>query len=110
MARRRVTQLIDDLDGEVINNGSTVSFSVNGKAYEIDLSPRNAERLREALEPFISAARPIGNAPGTRRPRAATASHHTVADIRAWAAENGIELNPQGRIPSAVHEAFNARH
>lgn len=110
MARRKVTQTFDDIDGEAIDNGSTISFSVDGKAYEIDLSPRNAERLREALEPFISVARPVGNSPGSRRRGSATTSQHTVAEIRAWAKENGFDINPQGRIPSSVHEAFRARN
>ncbi len=38
MAKKHITQLIDDLDGTVIDDGTTVHFSLEGRAYEIDLS------------------------------------------------------------------------
>ncbi len=42
--------------------------------------------------------------PGSRcSPAAATA-----AEIRAWAARIGVEVNLRGRIPAAVREAFEA--
>lgn len=30
----------------------------------------------------------------------------TAADVRAWARENGIDVNPRGSIPGAVLEAY----
>jgi hypothetical protein len=38
MAKKQITQLIDDLDGAVIDGGTTIHFSLEGRAYEIDLS------------------------------------------------------------------------
>lgn len=40
MARRIVHQLVDDLDGTVLapREGETVLFSIDGTAYEIDLT------------------------------------------------------------------------
>ena len=61
MAKKQITQLIDDLDGSVIDDGTTIHFSVEGRAYEIDLSSDNAKKLREAFEPFVSAGRPLGS-------------------------------------------------
>ena len=48
MATKHVTHLIDDLDGSVLEDGAgkTVSFSVDGRAYEIDLSKDNASTSR----------------------------------------------------------------
>ncbi|MGB4777097.1 histone-like nucleoid-structuring protein Lsr2, partial [Microbacterium sp.] len=61
MARRIVHQLVDDLDGTVlgVGSGETVLFSLDGTAYEIDLTEENAAALRAALEPYIAAARPV---------------------------------------------------
>ncbi|HLU98671.1 MAG TPA: Lsr2 family protein, partial [Thermobifida alba] len=53
MARKARVLLIDDLDGG--EAGQTVSFNLDGRAYEIDLSDANAARLRKALAPFITA-------------------------------------------------------
>ena len=48
--------LIDDLDGS--EGAETIRYSVDGKDYEIDLSEKNAKRLRDALTEFIEKARP----------------------------------------------------
>lgn len=47
--------LIDDLDGQVANE--TVTFGLDGKSYEIDLSDANASKLRDALAVYVAAAR-----------------------------------------------------
>ena len=59
MARRIVHQLVDDLDGSVleVGEGETVLFSLDGTAYEIDLTDANAAALREILAPYVDAAR-----------------------------------------------------
>jgi hypothetical protein len=33
----------------------------------------------------------------------------TIADVRAWARENGIEVASRGRIASTVREAFTTK-
>ena len=51
-------------------NGTTIRFALEGRQYEIDLSSANAQRLRAALAPFISAGRSVTGArgsSGTRR-------------------------------------------
>ena len=51
MARRIVHQFVDDLDGTVleVGSGETVLFSLDGSAYEIDLTDDNAAALREEV-------------------------------------------------------------
>ena len=51
MARKIVHQLVDDLDGTVleVGSGETILFSLDGTAYEIDLTDENAAALRDAL-------------------------------------------------------------
>ncbi|WP_218054110.1 Lsr2 family protein [Microbacterium sp. 3J1] len=59
MARRRIVELIDDLDQSTIDEGGTVTFELNGTSYEIDLTNANQEKLRDALAPFIKAGRRV---------------------------------------------------
>ena len=122
MARRIVHQLVDDLDGSLLDVGSgeTVTFSLDGTAYEIDLTDDNAAALRAAFEPYIAAARSVSARPanaartrssassGPRQQR--RAGQRDYAPIRAWAAENGYELSERGRVPASVLEAYDAAH
>jgi hypothetical protein len=45
MARKTYVELIDDINGDKAEE--TVSFALDGVAYEIDLTAENAEKLRE---------------------------------------------------------------
>lgn len=111
MAKKHITQLIDDLDGSVLEEGTTVHFSLEGRAYEIDLSDENAQKLRDAFEPYVSAGRAVGSAGGSTRrpgrPRSAGSSRDLGA-VRAWAEENGHQVNSRGRIPANILEAYDA--
>ncbi len=53
MAKQVVTLLTDDLDGSEADR--TVEFGLDGVHYTIDLSEKNAGKLRQVLEPYISA-------------------------------------------------------
>jgi hypothetical protein len=112
MAKKQITQLIDDLDGSVIDDGTTIHFSVDGRAYEIDLSADNASKLRAAFEPFVAAGRPLGSTPtpARRATKARSASARDLSDVRAWAESNGYSINSRGRISAAVLEAYDAAH
>jgi len=112
MARRIVHQLVDDLDGSVLDagEGETVLFSLDGIAYEIDLTEDNAAALRGALEPYVAAARSISsrsNASGAARPRR-RAGQQDVGAIRQWARDNGHQVSERGRVPASVIEAYEA--
>ena len=48
---------VDDLDGSE-DEVSTVEFGLDGADYEIDLSPSNADRLREKLARYVDAGTP----------------------------------------------------
>lgn len=111
MAKQTTVTLVDDLDGSPADE--QVEFTVDGKSYEIDLSSDNSARLRDALAPFVSAARRTG----TRRSSAATsASSRSAADreqnqaIREWAQQHGLKISERGRIPSNVLEAYHTAH
>lgn len=110
MTQRTVVTLEDDLTGEEADE--TVSFALDGKAYEIDLSDKNAATLREALAPYVAASRRAGRisvAAGRRgAPLRHVATEADPAAVRAWAASNGYEVSPRGRISRAVQDAFKA--
>lgn len=109
MASKVQIVLIDDIDGG--DADATVSFSLDGTNYEIDLSEANAEGLREALAPFIEAGRRVpGGKKGGRRTAAAGGRGNKSAEIRAWAQANGIEVSARGRIPADVVAKFEAAH
>ncbi|WP_309065314.1 histone-like nucleoid-structuring protein Lsr2 [Microbacterium sp.] len=110
MARRIVHQLVDDLDGSLLESGEgeTVHFSLNGAAYEIDLNNEHAEELRAALAPYIKAGRRATTAGGGRTPSSARrgSRNSDTAAIREWAKSNGYKVSERGRVPADVVSAY----
>ncbi|QKV94175.1 Lsr2 family protein [Streptomyces sp. NA02950] len=106
MAQKVQVLLVDDLDGGEADE--TVTFALDGKSYEIDLTTANADRLRDALEPFTKGGRRTGGrtSGGRGKARAAAGGSQDTAKIRAWAKENGYEVNDRGRVPATVREAY----
>lgn len=107
MARKVQVLLEDDITGG--EAAETVSFALDGKGYEIDLNETNARALREALAPWIAAGRRAGGRAPDARPRSARRSQDT-ADIRRWAAENGIPVSTRGRISADLRARYEAAH
>jgi hypothetical protein len=58
MATKVLTTLQDDIDGSAAVE--TVRFALDGIEWEIDLSERNANRLRNSLSDFIAHGRKVG--------------------------------------------------
>ena len=52
MAKKVTITLVDDIDG-TSSADETVSFSLGGVSYEIDLSSDNAGKLRDALAIYV---------------------------------------------------------
>jgi hypothetical protein len=107
MAREVIEQLVDDLDGSAATE--SVSFGLDGVAFEIDLNGQHAEELRAALESYVRAARRVSgrSGRGARSGRSAGNRDRNAA-IRQWALDNGIELSGRGRIAQGVHDAYDA--
>jgi hypothetical protein len=107
MAQRTIVELIDDLDQKPIREGGgeTVTFGLEGTEYEIDLSKANAEKLRKALHPYVSAGRKVGGRrgrPALRAVRGKTKGDADPKEVRAWAESQGIEVSSRGRIPASL--------
>ena len=116
MAQRVTTTLIDDLD-PALTADETIEFALDGKPYEIDLNQSHADRLRETLAQFVSAARRAG---GTRKSTTyarntsgKASSPATDRDekqaIRTWARQNGFKVSDRGRIPADALDAYHTR-
>jgi hypothetical protein len=112
MAQKVIVELVDDLDGTASDDISTVSFSLDGADYEIDLNEANAENLRNTLDAYVAAARRTGGrikrgggggAKSTSRP---AASREQTKAIRDWARQNGFDIAERGRIPTDVISAY----
>jgi hypothetical protein len=117
VARTTIIQLTDDLDGKAIKdgNGETVTFALEGTSYEIDLSKKNADDLRDVLAKYISAGRRVSirqaGASGGRGRSSRASSNSNGRDydpkaVRAWAESQGIEVSARGRVPSDLVTKF----
>lgn len=112
MAQRVEIVLEDDVDHGPASQ--TVTFALDGVEYEIDLSDENAEKLRADLALWVGHARRSG---GRRKSggsgRSGGRSESTKAnatDVRAWAAENDMQVSSRGRVPTEVREAYERAH
>lgn len=112
MARKIVHQLVDDIDGTVLEpgEGETVLFALDGKSYEIDLTEANAATLRDALAPYISAGRRAGggSSSGPKQQQRRRGGQKDYGPIREWAKANGYTVSERGRVPASVLEAYEA--
>jgi hypothetical protein len=110
----------DDLDGS--SHAETVEFSFDGVRYSIDLAKKNRTGLDRVFKPWIAAATPVkgrgssgrsrsGSGRRSTRPRSTPAgSGVDLAAVRAWAAEQGIEVSARGRVAQSVIDAYQASH
>ncbi|MEU1402674.1 Lsr2 family protein [Streptomyces sp. NPDC005728] len=106
MAQKVQVLLVDDLDGGEADE--TVTFALDGKTYEIDLTTTNADKLRGLLDPYVKGGRRTGGraSGGRGKARAASGGSQDTAQIRAWAKDNGFEVNDRGRVPASIREAY----
>ena len=107
MAQKVQVVLVDDIDGGEATE--TVSFSLDGAAYEIDLNEANAAALRETLAPYVGSGRRIsgrGSSGRGGRGRGGRGRNNQTAEIRAWARQNGHKVNERGRIPAGIVAAY----
>lgn len=109
MAQKTVVLLEDDIDGS--EAAETVTFSLDGVGYEVDLSEANASELREILSSYAKHSRRIGGraaAPRRSGGGPARTDKEQLTAIRAWARSRGLEVNERGRIPGHIVEQYHA--
>jgi hypothetical protein len=112
MAPSVTAMLIDDI--YQWEASETVRFGVDGSAYEIELSARQASELRSMAGRYISVARRMQSAPSRARQQQHQPRPRTQMDreqsrrIRSWAVERGLLASPRDRIPQHVVEEYEA--
>jgi Lsr2 len=112
MAQRTHVLLVDDIDGSAADE--TVTFGLDGTAYEVDLSTANAALLRKSLADYVVHGRRSsltrgGSPRRTIKPTLAASSVDT-ATVRAWARDNGYAVNDRGRVAAEIVDAYRAAH
>ena len=113
MAQQTIVRYTDDLDGSEASG--SVEFALDGRNYEIDLNDENAAKLRDALAPYIAAARRDGGRSGRRSSPAHAArsssarSREETLEIRNWLKANGYPVSDRGRISAEYMQAWEAK-
>jgi Lsr2 len=119
----RKTIVLDDLDPKQ-EAAETITFAFGATIYEIDLGHPNLEKLSTFLAPFIAVGRVVDPKAGARRFTSLTATPSipgmpptppiTGAEepdpsvVRAWAIDNGYSVEPKGRVPVNITDAYKA--
>jgi hypothetical protein len=114
VAKRTIHVLVDDLDGG--DAEETVKFGIDGIQYEIDLSKKNANKMREALSAYVEAGTKVGRggvlaggrAAATRGRSGAASDRDQNKAIREWAQSKGIKVSDRGRIKQEIVDRYNA--
>ncbi|MFS3128095.1 histone-like nucleoid-structuring protein Lsr2 [Nocardioides sp. Bht2] len=110
MAQRVVTQMVSDISGVDIEEGSgqTIEFAYRGVTYRIDLTNQEANEFDQAIAQFVENATRAG---GRRKAAVfAAKSGYVAKDVRAWALANGLDVPQRGRIPSEILERYQREH
>ena len=104
MAQQVQVLLVDDIDGG--KAAETVSFALDGVQYEIDLSTKNAAKLRDALSSWVGNARRAGGRRAGGRARSARTSSGDLGAMREWGRKNGFQVSDRGRISAELQAAY----
>jgi hypothetical protein len=109
MAQRVQVMLVDDIDGtEAVE---TVSFSLDGVSYEIDLTASNAKKLRNDLGTWVGHARRSGGRKNSRRAGASAGQRRSdLGAVRQWARKSGHQVSDRGRISAGILAAYDKAH
>lgn len=106
MAQKISVETIDDLDG-TSSADTTVTYSVDGTNYEIDLSTANADKFRNELAVWIGHSRTVGKAAGRGRK---VSGGEDLAAIRSWAQSQGIAVAMRGRVSGDIVKQYHNRN
>lgn len=98
MAKKVTVSLVDDFD-PAQTAVETVEFGLDGNNYEIDLSEKNAGKLRGDMEKWVAAGRKVG---GRRTRSGGRESGLPLAEIREWAKKNGHKVSSRGRVSAEI--------
>lgn len=107
MAKKTHIELVDDIDGSTADE--TITFSIDGAHYEIDLSAENAEKIRAEIGEWAEKGTRVARKKA-RKASSPSASSEENARIRQWAKESGYEVGDRGRISAEIRQAYADAH
>ena len=110
MAIKTVQIRTSDISGEELEagKGETVSFSINGSDYQIDVTDSEAKTFHSAFDKYVkSATKVTGRRAGTRRASGSGRTSDELTEIRNWANANGYQVAPRGRVKADIIAAFD---
>lgn len=112
MGRREFIQYYDDIDQTPLSHDdlTVIRFSVNGADYILELSPSNAQKFHEAIEPYTSVARKDHAARGRRRIGGTFRNRVPAKIVREWAQEQGIPVAPRGKVNQTLFDRYYEAH
>lgn len=106
--------LVCDLHDDDRTGAETIGFAFEGASYEIDVCTDHAKSFRDAVSPYVGAARRAGSGAGAprraRTARGATPDRQRTQEIREWARAQGHQVSDRGRIPARLFEQYDAAH
>ena len=106
MAQKVQVLLVDDINGA--EAAESVSFSLDGVSYEIDLTAANAKKLRDEFASWVGHARRSGGRKTSRRGTSAGGVRRgDLSAVREWARNNGHKVSDRGRISADVLAAYD---
>ncbi len=105
MAQKVQYLFVDDINGA--EAAETMSFSLDGVSYEIDLTAANAKKLRDDLATWVGHARRSGGRKSSRRASAGGARRGDLSAVREWARNNGHTVSDRGRISAEILAAYD---
>ena len=105
MAQRMTVEMTDDIDGT--EAAETIAFGVDGTSYEIDLSKKNASKMRRDFGRYIEHARRVRGGRRSARPRR---DRGRSSAVREWAKQQGVQVSQRGRIPASVVSQYEKAH
>ena len=103
MVSKTTVVVTDDFDGS--EGAATVRFGLDGREYEVDLSPENEAEFRGFLNHYTAVGRKLTKSGRAYRE---VASPPDSRAVRAWAQANGVEVSSRGRISADVIAAYEA--
>jgi len=108
MAQRVQVLLVDDIDGAAA--AETVSFSLDGVSYEVDLTAAHAKKLRDEFASWVGHARRSGGRKSSRKAGSAGPRRGDLSEVREWARNNGHKVSDRGRVSAEVLAAYDKAH
>lgn len=104
MAKKVQVTQVSDLDGKPADE--TVSFGLDGIAYEIDLSAHQAREMRGELAPFTGRARKL-RGPRRRPARVRRSARNDLPEIREYARARGYDIRERGQVPKRIVQEYD---